>query len=129
MQYAIIQTGGKQYQVELGQILEVELLHAEGTVTFDQVLLLVDGDDVQIGTPILDKVVVKAEIVGDVKGDKIDILRYKSKSRYRKHTGHRQKYTKVKITALGKHELQVEEAKKTVTKAKAPKKTVAKAAK
>lgn len=102
MQYAIIQTGGKQYQVELGQELLVELLHAEGLVTFDQVLLVVDGDKVEVGTPTVAGTVVTATVIGDVKGEKIDILRYKSKSRYRKHTGHRQKYTKVKIESIGK---------------------------
>ena len=102
MQYAIIATGGKQYQVTLGQVLEVELLHSEGTYTFDQVLLVVDGDKVQVGTPTVAGVVVTANIISDVKGEKIDILRYKSKSRYRKHTGHRQKYTQVEIMSIGK---------------------------
>ena len=101
MQYAIIATGGKQYQVEVGKELEVELLHAEGKVSFDQVLLVVDGDNVTVGAPTVSGVVVAATVVGQVKADKIDILRYKSKSRYRKHTGHRQKYTKVMIDSIG----------------------------
>ncbi len=135
MQYAIIATGGKQYQVSLGQVLEVELLHAEGTYTFDQVLLVVDGDNVQVGTPTVEGVVVKATVIGDVKGEKIDILRYKSKSRYRKHTGHRQKYTKVQIDSIGdmtvsprssKSEAVKKPAAKPVAKKAVAKKAVAK---
>lgn len=123
MQYAIIQTGGKQYQVELGQELQVELLHAEGLVTFDQVLLVVDGDKVEVGTPTVEGVVVTATVIGDVKGEKIDILRYKSKSRYRKHTGHRQKYTAIKIETIGKLTAPKKEAKavKVVKEVKEPK--------
>jgi large subunit ribosomal protein L21 len=132
MQYAIIETGGKQYQVEVGKSYEFELLTAEGQVTFDKVLLFVDGEDVQLGTPYLKDFTVEGKLEETVKGDKIDILRYKSKSRYRKHTGHRQKYSKVTIEAIGalkaatSSKKSVGPVKKTVTKKVAVKKTTAK---
>jgi hypothetical protein len=62
---------------------------------------VVDGDNVQIGMPTVEGMKVYADIVEDVKGEKIEVFKYKSKSRYRKHTGHRQKYTKVKINGIG----------------------------
>ena len=135
MQYAIIQTGGKQYQAEIGKPLEVELLDVTDTVTFDQVLLVVDGDKVEIGAPTVKGVVVTGKVLEAVhKGEKIDILRYKSKSRYRKHTGHRQKFTKVMIESIGdvkvvkpvKVEAKVE--KKVVEPKPVAKKTVKKVA-
>lgn len=101
MQYAVIATGGKQYKVVVGQTLEVEKLGDAQEVVFDQVLLVVDGEKVNIGTPTLDGVKVYAEFLGDVKADKIEVFKYKSKSRYRKHTGHRQGLAQVKITAIG----------------------------
>lgn len=102
MKYAVIKTGGKQYKVMEGQVIEVELLEsADSTFVFEEVLLVVDGDDVKIGTPFVDSMKVYADVIADVKGDKIEVFKYKSKSRYRKHTGHRQKYTQVKINGIG----------------------------
>lgn len=102
MKYAVIKIGGSQYKVEEGQIIEVELLDSgDKTFVFDQVLLVVDGDQVTLGTPTVAGLKVYGELIADIKGKKIEILKYKSKSRYRKHTGHRQKYTQLKITGIG----------------------------
>lgn len=102
MKYAVIKTGGKQYKVTEGTVLEVEKLESDGkTFVFEDVLLVVDGDKVEIGAPTVAGMKVYADVVAEVKGDKIEVFKYKSKSRYRKHTGHRQKYTQVKITGIG----------------------------
>ena len=102
MKYAIIKNGGHQYKVTEGQVIEVEKLDSDGkTLVFDEVLLVVDGDNVQIGTPTVTGMKVYADVVAEVKGDKIEVFKYKSKSRYRKHTGHRQKYTQVKVSGIG----------------------------
>jgi large subunit ribosomal protein L21 len=102
MKYAVIKTGGKQYKVTEGQVIEVEKLDSDGTsFVFEEVLLVVDGDKVEIGAPTITGMKVFADVVAEVKGDKIEVFKYKSKSRYRKHTGHRQKYTQVKINGIG----------------------------
>ncbi len=102
MKYAIIKNGGHQYKVTEGQTIEVEKLESDGKVyVFEEVLLVVDGDNVQIGAPTVEGMKVYADVVAEVKGDKIEVFKYKSKSRYRKHTGHRQKYTQVKINGIG----------------------------
>ncbi len=97
--FAIIATGGKQYKVKEGQILKVEKLAAENTITFDRVLLL-GGENVKIGTPYVEGAKVEAIVLGEVKGRKITIRKYKPKVRYRRKTGHRQKYTEVKIEKI-----------------------------
>ena len=102
MKYAVIKTGGKQYKVTEGTVLEVEKLESDGkTFVFEEVLLVVDADKVEIGTPTVAGMKVYADVVAEVKGDKIEVFKYKSKSRYLKHTGHRQKYTQVKINSIG----------------------------
>lgn len=102
MKYAVIKSGGKQYQAIEGKTLQIELLETlSGPVVFDQVLLLVDGDKFELGAPTLPGVKVYATIVSQVKATKIEVFKYKSKSRYRKHTGHRQKLLKVKIDSIG----------------------------
>ena len=102
MKYAVIKTGGKQYKVAPGQVLQVEKLDSDGeSVVFEEVLLVVEGDKVEVGMPTVSDVKVFASVVAEVKGEKIEVFKYKSKSRYRKHTGHRQKYTQVKIDSIG----------------------------
>ncbi len=99
--YAVIDAGGKQERVEIGQQLDVELLHAAPgqDVTFRPVLL-VDGDAV-VATPAeLAGAVVSARVLGESLGPKIDGFTYKPKSRSRRRFGHRQHYTKVQITAI-----------------------------
>ena len=99
--YAIIETGGKQYKVEQGDVVFVEKLGVEEgeTVTFDKVLV-VGGDDVKVGTPYVDGASVEASVVKNGKDKKIIVYKYKSKKGYHKKQGHRQPYTKVEITAI-----------------------------
>lgn len=129
MKYAVIKTGGKQYKVTEGQVIEVELL-SEGDKShiFEEVLLFVDGDKVELGMPTVSGLKVFADVIEEVKGDKIEVFKYKSKSRYRKHTGHRQKYTKLKVVSIGSKLANVESVAKKATSAK-PKEKAAKTAK
>ncbi|MEP6697366.1 MAG: 50S ribosomal protein L21 [Pseudonocardiales bacterium] len=99
--YAIVKTGGKQYRVAEGDIIEVEKLDGEPGVTLTlPALLLVDGDTVTSDAAKLTEVVVDAEVVGHTKGVKIHILKYKNKTGYRKRQGHRQKHTQVRVTGI-----------------------------
>ena len=99
--YAIIVTGGKQYKVEQGDEILVEKLDAEvgETVNFD-VLMMADGEAVKVGKPYVEGVCAKAEVVEHGKGRKVIVFKYKPKKNIRKKQGHRQPYTKVKITAI-----------------------------
>ena len=99
--YAIIATGGKQYKVAEGDIINVEKLGKEAgeSVVFDQVLV-VSGDDVKVGNPTVEGASVAATVVGDVKGKKVIVYKYKRKTGYHKKNGHRQAYTKVKIEKI-----------------------------
>ncbi len=99
---AIIVTGGKQYKVAEGDTLFIEKLPVEAgdTVTFDQVLAVIDGDNATIGTPVVEGASVEASGVKNGKGKKIRIFKYKPKKGYRKRQGHRQPYTKVTINAI-----------------------------
>ncbi len=99
---AVIQTGGKQYLVEAGQTLNVELLNLGKDKAEFAPLLLIDGDKIQVGKPMVEGVKVKADILGEAKGDKIKIMKFKSKKRVKKLTGHRQKYSQIKITSIAK---------------------------
>ena len=100
--YAIIETGGKQYRVQEGDVITVEKLDAEvgSTVTFDKVLVMGEGKDVKVGTPYLTET-VSAKVVENGKGQKVIIFKYKSKKDYRKKQGHRQPYTMVEILGFG----------------------------
>lgn len=100
--YAVIETGGKQYRVQEGDVITVEKLKvsAGDDITFDRVLMLNDGEKVQIGTPIIEAAKVFGTVVENGKGEKVIIFKYKSKKDYRKKQGHRQPYTKVKIESV-----------------------------
>ncbi len=100
--YAIIETGGKQYRVQQGDVITVEKLNAEvgDKVCFDHVLVLGEGEGIQIGTPYVGTA-VEGTVVEEGKGKKVIIFKYKSKKDYRKKQGHRQPYTMVEITGLG----------------------------
>lgn len=105
--FAVIKTGGKQYRVKEGDTLQVELLggidaeHKEGEkISFDEVLLIDDGSNIQVGTPLVDGAKVEAEYTNRVKGKKLRIQKFKAKSNYDKVIGHRQKYDEVKITKI-----------------------------
>ena len=104
MKYAIIRTGGQQFKVKEGDVLDVNLIPGvKKTLTLDEVLLFVDGDKVEVGKPVLKNVVVKAKVVEpDLKGPKLNIMRFKAKSRYRKRKGHRQHYTRLEISSITK---------------------------
>ena len=98
---AVVKISGKQYIVSEKESLLVDLL-PEGTkeLTLDA-LLVIDGDKTKVGTPTVKGAVVKAKVVeAEVKGDKIRVIRYKSKKRVHKETGHRQKYTKIEVTSI-----------------------------
>ena len=99
--YAVIETGGKQYRVQEGDVITIEKLNVEAgdVVTFDKVLVLGEGKDVKVGTPYLDAAVT-ATAVEHGKGKKVIIFKYKAKKDYRKKQGHRQPYTMVKIESL-----------------------------
>jgi len=101
---AVIQTGGKQYVVSEGAILSVEKLtgveNAGDKITFENVLLTDDGSETVVGAPFISGAKVTGELVENGRDKKVTVIRYRQKSRYFKKKGHRQPYTKVKITAL-----------------------------
>ena len=100
--YAVIRSGGKQYTVRPGDTFNVEKLDGDAGVSIDltDVLLVSDGDTLNVGTPTVVGASVRAEIVEHGKGDKIIVFKYKPKIRYRKRTGHRQHYTRLRITEI-----------------------------
>jgi large subunit ribosomal protein L21 len=104
--YAVIETGGKQYRVEVGTELEVELLDAEpgSSITLDRVLLVADGDESAIGRPIVADAAVEAEVLRRDRGEKVISFKYRPKARRRVKKGHRQELTVLRITdvKLGK---------------------------
>ncbi len=99
--YAIIETGGKQYKVSEGDVLRVEKLDAEvgSEVTFDRVLMT-GGEDVKVGTPLVEGAKVTAEVKAQDKAKKIIVYKYKAKKGYHKKAGHRQRYTEVVIKGI-----------------------------
>ena len=99
--YAIVKAGGRQEKVAVGDVVVVDRLAAEaGSSVQLPALLLVDGDKVTTDAAALAKVTVTAEVVRDEKGPKIDILKYKNKTGYRKRQGHRQQLTRLKVTGI-----------------------------
>lgn len=100
--FAIIETGGKQYLVSKGDKIQVEKLAGEagGSITFDKVLFLGDEKTQELGKPTLAGKTVEAKILVQGRGEKVTILKYKAKSKYRKKQGHRQSYTEVEITKI-----------------------------
>lgn len=99
MSYAIFVSGGQQFRAEPGRTIQVPLLEAEpgATITFDRVLLTSDGKRVQAGQPVVRGAKVTAEVVRHGKGPKIKIYRFARRAGYRRHAGHRQPFTEVKI--------------------------------
>ena len=100
--YAIIETGGKQYRVSVGDTLSVEKLdHEVGTdITFDRVLLVGGDGSTRVGTPVVAGATVAATVADQYRGEKLVIFKYKPKKRYRRKTGHRQSLTRLAITAI-----------------------------
>jgi len=100
--FAVIKTGGKQYRVQKGDVLEVEKLDAEEgkKVTFDQVLLVEDNGNTLVGTPHVDKAQVLAVVLESLKGEKVIVFKKKRRKQYKKKSGHRQEITRVKIEEI-----------------------------
>ena len=100
--YAVIVTGGKQYKVSEGDTIFVEKLEVEegSSVTFDQVLIAGEGEDVKVGAPTVDGATVEAKVVKNGKAKKIYVFKMKRKKNYRRKKGHRQPYTKVEIVKI-----------------------------
>jgi len=100
--YAVVKTGGKQYRVAAGDILEVEKLDGAvgDSITLDEVLLVADGDNVTVGQPMVDGASVTAKITGQHRGKKIMVFRYRPKKRIRVRKGHRQYLTRLEIESI-----------------------------
>jgi large subunit ribosomal protein L21 len=100
--YAVIVSGGKQHRVVEGETLKLEKIEAATgeTVEFDQVLMVGGGDDIKIGTPVVEGGKVSAEVVSHGRHQKIKIVKFNRRKHHRKETGHRQWFTEVKITGI-----------------------------
>ena len=100
--YAVIRTGGKQHRISPGQRLRVERLPGEvgDRITFDDVLMVNGGGEVSVGSPVLDGASITAEVVGQTRARKINVFKYKAKTRYRRLRGHRQLQTDLRIAEI-----------------------------
>lgn len=100
--YAIIETGGKQYKVNEGDVIYIEKLELEdgAEVKFDKVLLVGEGGSIQVGSPAVDGAIVSGKVLKNGKAKKVVVFKYKPKKGYRKKQGHRQAYTKVQIEKI-----------------------------
>lgn len=102
MSFAVIQTGGKQYLVAKGDKIQIEKLEGEkgAKITFDKVLAHISDKDYEVGKPVIEGKSVEATILKQGRGKKIEVLKYKPKSKYRRKIGHRQAYTEIEITKI-----------------------------
>jgi large subunit ribosomal protein L21 len=102
MKYAIVEDGGKQYKAVIGESIDVDKypLEVGEELDMDRVLLISDGENVKVGKPFIQGAKIQATVVAQVKGPKIIVFRYKPKERIRSKTGHRQKYTRVRVDAI-----------------------------
>jgi large subunit ribosomal protein L21 len=98
--YAIVETGGKQYQVEEGRYVDVELLDAEKNVVFDKIVMIVDGAKSKVGQPYVKGASVEGSVVKHDKAKKIIVYKQRPKKGYRKKQGHRQQFTRVMIDKI-----------------------------
>jgi large subunit ribosomal protein L21 len=110
--YAVVNTGGKQYKVQQGEVLRIEKIPGDvgSPVNFDRVLMFSDGENVSIGQPVLDNVAVEGHIVEQGKAKKILVFKYKRRKRYRRKQGHRQEFTAVQIDSIKGAALTAQEA-------------------
>ncbi|MEQ8692160.1 MAG: 50S ribosomal protein L21 [Pseudomonadales bacterium] len=101
--FAVFQSGGKQHRVSEGDVVKLELLEAEPgqEVVFDKVLMVADGDDVNVGAPFVEGSAVKGEVLRNERDKKVRIIKFKRRKDYLRRQGHRQWFTEVKITAIG----------------------------
>jgi len=100
--YAVFVTGGKQYRAEPGTVLKVEKLQGEpgATLSFDQVLLVANGEAIQVGAPVVSGATVEAKIVSQGRAPKVLIVKFRRRKHHRKQMGHRQFYTEIEITGV-----------------------------
>ena len=100
--YAVIVTGGKQYRVEEGEVLRVERLDADegATVEFDRVLMVGEGEQVQVGSPVVQGARVSATVKAHGRGDKVNVVKFKRRKHYMRRQGHRQDYTEIQVTGI-----------------------------
>ena len=100
--YAVIKTGGKQYRVAQGERLKVESIAADvgAEIVLDQVLMVADGENLKMGSPLVSGATVKATVVSHGRGEKISIFKMRRRKHYRKHQGHRQNYTEIQISGI-----------------------------
>lgn len=100
--YAVIATGGKQYKVTEGETLKVEKLAGEegSEIELDQVLMVADGDNIQVGNPVLEQGVVTAKIKSHGRAKKVEIVKFRRRKHHRKQMGHRQSYTEIEVTKI-----------------------------
>jgi large subunit ribosomal protein L21 len=100
--YAVVKTGGKQYRVAAGQKLKIEQIPADigQEITLDQVLSVGEGEQIQIGSPLVSGAVVKATVLAQGRHDKVKIFKMRRRKHYQKRQGHRQNYTEVRIDAI-----------------------------
>lgn len=100
--YAVIKTGGKQYRVAQGDVLRVEKLNvAEGdAIEFDQVLMIADGDNIKLGTPLVEGGKVEAKVRANGRAKKVYIIKFRRRKHHMKRQGHRQSYTELEITGI-----------------------------
>ena len=102
MKYAVVKTGGKQYKVSEGSVIEVDKLPVEAgkAHVFSEILMVADGSDVQVGKPTLEGVTVTAKVLEQKQGDKIRVAKFKAKARYRKVMGFRAQLTKLEVEKI-----------------------------
>jgi large subunit ribosomal protein L21 len=102
MKYAIVEDGGKQFRAVIGESIELDCypLEVGEEIDMDRVLLISDGETIKVGTPFIQGAKIQATVVAHVKGPKVVVFKYMAKERIRTKTGHRQKYTKVRIDAI-----------------------------
>ena len=102
--YAVIKTGGKQYRVKEGDVLKLETLDGEvgSEISFDEVLMITDGDKTQCGAPLIDKAAVSAKILEHGRHKKIKIIKFRRRKHSMKQAGHRQNYTKIEVLKVKK---------------------------
>ena len=100
--YAVIETGGKQYRVSEGQRIRVEKIDADegASVDIDKVLMVANGDDIKVGSPLVDGAKVTATVKSQGKGKKVMIIKFRRRKHYRKQQGHRQLFTELEITGI-----------------------------
>ncbi len=102
MKYAIVQDGGKQFKAVIGETIEVDRypLEVGEEIDMDQVLLISDGENTQVGNPFIEGAKIQGTVIAHTKGPKVTVFKYMAKERIRTKTGHRQKYTQVRIDAI-----------------------------